>query len=270
MPNTQPTQFRAGDAAGLPVPDPDFEAKRKAALIAYFAGETTVEPKMHATDPGWFRDLSARISGLLVESAGGVLPFQSEGTLHGLPYYFRYRGGYASLTVMAAPAAGEEADLLCPLYAAGTDYGDDYAGSLSREEFYSLMLTLVPQLTEAAFLWEFQGVKVTIEDLSNPKPESLDVLVERRHQPVSGSAPERNPPDLRFTATDAPEVYRARGVTPADAYARLRETSQWLVSKGWSEDAQRANAAAKAIDPTPVNTDTRTFPYPRPVFEVLP
>lgn len=269
----QPVGAPALDADGLPVPDPEFDAKHKAAFMAYFSGDTTVEPKMNATDPGRWRDLSARIPGLIVESAGGVCPFQSEGTLHGLPYYFRYRSGYAGLSLMEPATDGDEVDLLCPLYAAGTEFGEPLDGYLDRDQFVSLMLLLVPQLEPAAFLWEFEGVEVIVEDLANPTDGPRRSSRPRRGEgPSSRPTPraERNPPEFRFTATDVPQVYRARGNTPAEAYEQLHAVSGYLLDHGWSEEAQRTNNTAKAINPNPINTDDRAFPYPRPVFETYP
>lgn len=269
----------AVDSDGLPVVDPNFKANQKEIGIAFFSGESVVEPKMHAADPGWFRDLSAKIPGLLVESAGGVCPFQSEGTLQGMPYYFRYRSGYVSLTTMEPLSDDvDEVDTLCPLYVAGTEFGEPLDGYLNRQQFVDLMLALVPQLEPAAFLWEFEGVEVKVEDLANPAPEDWEAALvrqkrpRRRERPSARPAPraERNPPEFRFTATDTPHVYRARGVTPAEAYENLFTISGYLLSHGWSEEAQRTNNATKAIDPTPLNHDYRAFPYPRPTFEVRP
>lgn len=267
------------DEQGLPVPDPDFEAKQDAKIHAWFdaaaAGEDYAddEPVMYATDPGWFRDLSERIPGLLVHSAGGMLPFQSEGTLHGFPYYFRYRHGYAQLRVMDPNVNEDEATLFEHLYSAGMDYGDEYGGILDRDEFCTLMITLVPQLERGAFLWEFVGIKVNVEDIANEPGPSIDEQILNRHDKnwaaeQKARRERRKPPILRFTATDEPMTYQSWGTTPTEAYARLHEPSQWLVEKGWSVEDQRTNDRLKAIDPIPVNEDTRVFPDPEPVFTV--
>ena len=253
---------------GLPVPDPDFTAKQKAAMMAYFTGDTDVEPVLFATDPGNFRDLSAKIPGLIVTSAGGACPFQSDGTLFGFPFYFRYRHGFAELEIRAPDTNALSSE---HLYRAGIGYGDEYGGVLGRSEFCDLMIQLVPALERAPYLWEFQGVKIKIEDVANPDPlreweedildpEAAETRVPREPQPM----------DLRCTATGEPEVYRTWGATPAEAYARLHQPSQYLVSEGWSADMQAEQNRLKAIDPTPLNTDTRAFPVPEPVFEVKP
>lgn len=231
------------DPEGLPIPDPDFEAKQKAKVMAFFTGETDDEPVLHATDPGRWRDLSARVPGLLVTSAGGACPFQSEGTLHGYPYYFRYRSGWVSLELRHPQTEEHSSE---HLYSAGMEYGDDLAGWLDRDEFITLLTTLVPQLQRAPYLWEFAGVAVEVENV----------------------AADGEPVNLRFTHTDTPETYRAWGHTPQAAYERLHEPSPWLVEHGWSIEAQAEHNRLKAIDPTPLNADTRDFPTLEPVFEV--
>lgn len=260
------------DEQGLPVPDPNFEAKQKAAMLAYFnasspdgyAAEDFDEPNMYATDPGWFRDLSARIPGLLVHSAGGMVPFQSEGTLHGFPYYFRYRHGYAQLRVMDPAVNEDEATLFEHLYSTGMEYGDKYDGALDRDEFCHLMLTLVPQLERGPYQWSFAGVRVDVVDDANPRPATFTTWDEE----LAYLRSEKNPPQIRYVATTTPEVYKAWGTTPAEAYERLHEVSEWLVEKGISAEDQQTHDRLKAIDPTPLNTDERVFPDPEPVFTV--
>lgn len=223
------------DADGLPLPDPDFAAHRRAEAAAFFTGESEIEPVLHATDPGTWRDLSARIPGLLVTSAGGACPFQSEGTLHGLAYYFRYRHGQATLAVGGDPIGA-------PLYSAALTYGDDYDGILDRSQFSDLMARLVPALTRARFQWQFTGFEVEITE----RPDGT----------------------LTFSTTDTAQTYWAWGRTPAEAHARLHEPSAALTERNprWTLGIQREAARARRIDPTPVNTDDRTYPDPEPVF----
>lgn len=261
------------DADGLPVPDPDFHTKRKAALMAYFQSaadgipiDMVDEPNMFATDPGFFRDLSARIPGLLVHSAGEMMPFQSDGTLCGLPYYFRFRSGHASLRLSHPDTNGSSFE---HLYSAGMGYGDEYAGALTRAEFCDLMVALVPQLERAPFLWEFAGVKVRIEDIANPGAGIRHTgRPERGQRPARVDPAARKPPVLQFTATDVVEVYRAWGRTPAEARARLHEPSTYLVEHGWSVEDQSECDRLKAIDSTPLNADLRVYPSSEPVFTV--
>lgn len=231
------------DRDGLPVPDPSFREKHKANVMRYLSGETNTEPVLHATDPGAFRDLSARIPGLLVTSAGGAFPFQSEGTLHGYPYYFRYRHGHAELQVHEH---GTTPMSSARLYETSLAYGDEHGGTLDRDEFLFLMIAMVPMLCRARWLWEFAGVRVNIHD-TDPEGEQVNLV---------------------FTATDTREVYRAWGYTPEEAWMRLHEPSPYLLERGWSAETQAEMYRLRAIAPTPLNSDTRNFPDPEPTFEV--
>jgi hypothetical protein len=246
------------DADGLPVPDPDFAKKHEDAFMDFLTAPGELgddrDFDMWAVDPGAWRALSELIPGLIVTSAGGVCPFQSQGTLHGLPYYFKYRHEFASLQV---GQAGKD-PFSDYLYHAGFEYGDE-GHSIDGLEFGQLMLRLVPALERAPFLWQFQGVSVDIEDAANPS--------EPRDE-IGNPPPKTNPMDLRVSATEHPEVYHGWGITAAEGYAHLHEPSEWLVEKGWSEEFQAEMRRAEAIDPTPLNDDDRVFPDPEPVFEV--
>lgn len=92
---------------------------------------------------------------LTITSAGGAIPFQAEGVFEGYPFYFRYRGGRASLSVLQKD--GEEAgDLLRPLYDAFADYGHPLSGTLDDAEFHTLFSQLAQELTVAGIVWEFE------------------------------------------------------------------------------------------------------------------
>lgn len=226
------------DPDGLPVPDPDFNAKHKQAFLDYLAADSA-EPDgfdLYAQDPGAWRDLSARIPGLLITSAGGACPFQVEGTLHGLDFYFRYRHGYADLRVGDA--------FRHHLYQSGTAFGDEWAGVLSHEEFADLMAQLVPELAPASFCYEFVGVKVDVERGEDG--------------------------NLVFTPTEETCTYYGWGHSAEEAHAALDSISEYLLDHGFSEADQRRLHAAQAPRPTPLNTDERVFPDPAPVFAALP
>lgn len=94
-------------------------------------------------------DLTSRVPGLIIERAGGVVPFQSEGTILGYQYYFRYRGGNASLRVGGEDPVGE------PLWSAYMTYGDDLGGSLSMKEFTYLFCALLTHLKKAPYSYRF-------------------------------------------------------------------------------------------------------------------
>ncbi len=94
------------------------------------------------------RRLEARVPGLAIRSAWGV-PFQMEGTLHGLHLYFKYKLGHASLSV-----GGDYA--FSPLYQAGVPFtvADDF--HVQGVELEAAFELLLPQLRRSPRLWEFQ------------------------------------------------------------------------------------------------------------------
>lgn len=89
---------------------------------------------------------------LTLISAGGMLPFQAEGFLHGFPFYFRYRHGRARLSV-----GGNL--FTAPLYQSGATIGGEFDGALDDEKFQEVFLFLLERLERAPFLWSFHGKK---------------------------------------------------------------------------------------------------------------
>ncbi|MGV8847693.1 hypothetical protein [Tessaracoccus sp.] len=176
------------------------------------------------------RPLTRAIPGLTLDTAGGACPFQAEGTLHGLPFYFRYRSAHATLSLCAPDA--EEFDYFAPLYLAGMDFGEEYDGFLSDEQFQGLFADLVRQLVRAPRLWEFTGAQVG---------------------------------DLAGCPTGTPRTYGAWGHTPQEAYATLTaKPGMWVESLGEWDD----HVTAMALDPATITVDDRVWPDPEPAFTV--
>ncbi|MFS0885231.1 hypothetical protein [Aeromicrobium sp. 179-A 4D2 NHS] len=256
----------------IPVPDPDFEAKRKAAFESYFEKTNAIaeavkeeaaaeerevgpldalfaiadardndddEPNLHMTDPGRWAALSAAIPGLLVESAGGACPYQSEGTIKGYPYYFRYRSGHASLKIGMPGTKPYGWDTV--LWDASKQHGDDYDGFLEPEEFANLMIELVPQLERAPRWWRVPGNKVRFREV--PDDITGDMKVEAY---VTGEQDDTL--CVAYTAEEA--VERLTEMARSGVGGRVGDYSHLL---GFDVDA---------IDP-----DDRVWPDPEPVFE---
>lgn len=78
------------------------------------------------------RPLYAHVPGLLIDYAGGAVPFQAYGTWEGHDFYFRYRHGHASLSV-----GGNDA-VKAPRWSAAANYGDPMSGFLDMDEFIFL------------------------------------------------------------------------------------------------------------------------------------
>lgn len=120
-----------------------------------------------------FAELYARVPGLHITSAGGVAPYQVEGTWLGYAFYFRFRGGSATLTI-----ARKDDELFSrPLWSAATSHGDDWSGWLNRKEFTSLFCELAGKLGKAWFRFEFQVLSMPEPSLDGflPAQQSSDI-----------------------------------------------------------------------------------------------
>lgn len=80
--------------------------------------------------------------GATLRSHGGVIPFQAYGTWHGYEFYFRYRGGHASLRI------GQTSETVVgrPYWSASVQHGDPYDGYMEFHEFLETFATLAAQL----------------------------------------------------------------------------------------------------------------------------
>lgn len=182
-------------------------------------------------------ELEASIPGLVVESAGGSVPFQSEGTLHSMPYYFRYRGGGASLRL--SPVGHDDTHMDTVLYSASLSYGDWLSGSLNPDEFSDLMRQCVVSLSIAPISWKFRGLRV------NFKTDSRG--------------------NLAFEPTEETRFYQGWGYTAEQGYAALHD---YLDSFDLTDEQLEELKAMECIERQPLNEDDRVFPTVPPVFSV--
>lgn len=201
------------------------------AFEAFLDSDGEIEFDIYAQNPEDWAALSDLIPGLIVSSAGGVVPFQSEGLLHGHPYYLRSRHGKASLKVGSKDGNAFK-DFL---YMATIDY-EAFVGP---ERLADMMLKLVPLLEPAHFLWEFEAKKLEFEN----------------HEWTG-------------RALDETEIKHAWGFTAEEAYAKTQQPVIFMSEHGISEEKQLAMIKARQINPVPLNQDTRVFPSPAPEFTV--
>ena len=113
----------------------------------HYLWSTFADALRHTMLQANMRPLILAIPGLLVDTAGGAFPFQAEGTLHGMPFYFRYRSGHATLKLSTPDQ--DEVSFFAPLYLAGQSFGEDMDGSLTFPQFRALFADLVGQLARA-------------------------------------------------------------------------------------------------------------------------
>ena len=162
--------------------------------------------------------------------------FTADGLLFGLPFYFRYRHGVASLKVGPSPIER-------PYYEAKKRLVAADPHQLTGEEFFSALRQLVPALTVAPFRYTFKGRRVALSgDLA----------------------------DLTLTPTDEAEYFQAWGSSPAEAFRRVSDPSPELTSLGLSEELQKRLFALQQVDPTPLQEDNREFPKASPAFDTFP
>lgn len=175
-------------------------------------------------------DLYRFIPGFSLEYYGGSCPVQAEGSLNGLRFYFRYRGGFASLKV-GVDAIGE------PMYSASKEYGDELQGWATDGEFLDLFKELYLNLERSPFLWQFNAT--FIRDIEGTLHKKGDV--EKQYS-------------WGHTAEEAFEHFVNSGDRYAEMDGPLHEYWQMFL-------------ASVSLKPEPVNRDLRQFPDPEPVFE---
>lgn len=162
---------------------------------------------------------------LVIDSAGGVSPFQAGGTIHGLEFYFRFWHNAAALRV------GGDRHFKA-LYAAGDEYGEHEGQSwLEPDDFVLVMRHLIRRLERAEIYWEFPGVE---------------------------------PYDAGVIKAGTPTYYGGWGHTPEQAWEQLNSPSPYLTSVGLSEQQQAEMRAARRLQPQTITVDDRVFPDPDP------
>lgn len=208
----------------------DSKKRAKEIMEAALAGK---DVDLYQQDPEDWAFLTEFIPGLKITSAGGMLPFQALGTLHGFPFYFRARHEWATLHLSAPgtdPVGWEH------LYHAGIEA----PFMVDAKIFCELMLKLVSALERSPFRWEFEGYK-----LSYPDPKKWEAV-----------------------RTEEKETNYGWGITPEEGWEKTQETSDYLLGYGCTEEMQKRFMGLREVSKTPLNQDTRVFPEVDPVFEV--
>ncbi len=185
-----------------------------------------------------YADLHNRIPSLIMTQAGGACPFQAEGTIDGQAFYFRYRGGSASLRV------GEQTEgevISASLWSAGMEYGHGLDGDLSPAEFTYLFCSLVRGLEKSMYRYDFY--------LKSEGPGA--VITKTRSDGTTYTRPKHlfgwghNPWDARRECCEREKDYRERFPT------------EYL-----------DDPAPELCDYVTDTIDTRVYPKVRPAFHV--
>jgi len=181
--------------------------------------------------------LDAVIPGLKVHSLGGLAPFQADGIWGPYEWYYRERGGGASLRLAPIGTFPAAAD---GLYGAHQS-ADEFAGSTG---WVSRFLELWEQLSVAKFLYEFSAREIFVE-----KDEDSGL----------------------FSLRDSGKLISQYGWghSPEEAWLETQGFIQYFEEKlGWSRELQREWRERMGISRTPSNADERVFPTSAPDFRV--
>ena len=214
----------------------DFEENKKNAFLEWLDSDGELGFDMYSQDPTDWDWLKQFVPTLIIKSAGGLCPFQAEGYIFNLPFYYRERHGWASLEL------GEEEAL--------NGYSGDslFSSGIEVEEFrsgpgwISTLLTLIEKLEKSDFLYYFSGNEVKWED-----PNDVNTA---------------------YIVGDYKLGYPGRGANPEEAYRNSIGIWEFLVERGWKPEDVQKLVDLQDIKPVPKNEDRRIFPNPIPEFKV--
>lgn len=222
----------------------EFEQAMKESFLDWLdgAGGEDIPFDMWAVDPSDYRDLQSYVPSLVVASAGGMCPFQAEGLLFNLNFYYRERHGYASLTL--APTQSDCYDVSASLYTAGMEVEEFRDGSFWVETLF----TLIPKLERSKFRYSFPHKRVKFTDEHDVWSAYIDL-------------------------EDDFSTHRSGwGMTPEEGWeaATKFEVDSYLEEHGWSPAQQRFHhdLILATMLPEPLEVDDREWPEPEPKFEV--
>lgn len=215
----------------------DFDEKKKEAFVAYLESDGEIPFDMYSVDLEKSEALQEIFPGLLISSAGGIVPFQAEGLIDGYPFYYRDRHGWASLTI--GEKDGEPPYLMDgSLYSAGVET-EEFGGG---DNFLKNLTKLIPALERSPFLYHFEGWALDYDTYENGYTS--------------------------FRKTDMKETIYGWGQNVDEAWEYVHKFKEHMREYGWDEDFQSRKIEAQEIGRVPVNQDERVFPEPEPVFRV--
>lgn len=208
--------------------------KHREAFIAWLQDPNAQQVRfdMHAQDPNDWTWLAEFIPGIIISSAGGIWPFQAEGLLHGLPFYYKDKQGSASLHI--GPADGSPFGSDC-IYYATVETGKDWEAD--AENFPRLLAECVSKLERLPFLWEFPMHEVNRDE------------------------------NGKFYRTGNMTHFVGRGDTALDGYFACMERLIDLCGRHWPGQEDEYLELLE-VSSAAINQDERVFPDPEPEFTV--
>lgn len=201
----------------------------------YIHGKISIEDfDLHAQDPAIWKDLSDRIPGLIISSAGGFSIYEASGLIHGHPFYYRRSSSESRLQVGSSDGDAKTDYLYHSVLKEEKSPLDE--NFIEREAFESDMIYHVNNLAITPFRYSFASKRV-IEDYNG-----------------------------KLRTDGSKIILTAWGQTPKDAFNALmspRNGSKIPIHK------QKAILALAEPNPNPLNIDKRVFPTVHPHFRVL-
>jgi len=184
-----------------------------------------------------FEWLSEFVPELTIACAEGMEPFQAEGLVKGLPYYYKSRGSSTILRVNHEGASDAYSSV--SLYSSSlSDFGDEYCGGF----WLNNLLNLVEGLERSPYLYEFMARSVVVDSRSSEEVEFV--------------------PGLRDN------LMRAWGFSEVDAYRRVLDGCWSFPAGSWGTDVKKRFVEALDVSSVSLNDDDRVFPDVVPDFSL--
>jgi hypothetical protein len=202
--------------------------------------------------------LYENIEDFKIESMGGMCPYQAEGTINGYNFYFRYRGGSASLRI------GEPEILITrPHWEAYLDSNDDLGGSLTSEEFVYLFAILLSKLEKASIPFTFlikpeanYGYPHTVPEL-----EAAQLFAEKNRRIAIMVQLEQKTEQEIFEWVK--ELHNKKELGRISLYAHTLEEALGLVEKKYfinKQDLEIVEEDDRVFPDENINFSTNSFP----------
>lgn len=206
---------------------------------------------------------------LIIYSAGGQVPFQAEGFIQGLPFYFRTEDGYASLRV-----SDSKSTLFPPINALYSSHMDIDNKSLTGSEWVSYLFTLIEKLEKTEKLYYFKSNAINYDATE----EKFGLAVKKDRELTKYDR--TGIPGWGHTADQAFEEAK-KFISISMHYAHCEKTKFVKNENGgyeeipdddrnWSEEKFAYYVELNDLQPIIVDIqgDDRVYPSPEPVFEV--
>ena len=256
----------------------EFEEQKKSFFLELLEGHSTFFSlmknsqehfDMYACDINDFSWLKSFVPDIIVHSAGGIFPFQAEGYLGDMSFYFRAEDNYASLTVSDS---GENVfsyhDALYYSRIELTHFSS--SGSLEKD-WISYLLTTIEKLEKTPLLYYFEMNKIDFNStqgdfgLDIAKDEKGNILTEE----IAGSG---FSVDEAFSNASKIDYYRS--LYCVNPYDDMKESfpEMWKKKESqlWTEDKLHYYFNLLNIKPqaTRIKGLNKNYPKTAPDFTV--